>query len=182
MKILIISNLFQPNQIGGYEIACRDTAILLSAENNKLCILTSRHPSCGNTQSYANADNLFEVHYKLYLHVNWNKDFPVYQLSSADKNNISIFNDMLVCFDPDLIYCWNLYGLGPSFINHVASIPSMPKVLHLMDQSLLLYEPSLKRSFNQLFNRWHATQHLKISEFTFIIYISNFLKSKFSGF
>ena len=41
MKILIISNLFFPNEIGGYEIGCRDYTSLLNKMGHETLIATS---------------------------------------------------------------------------------------------------------------------------------------------
>ena len=41
MKILVISDLYPPNYIGGYELNCRDSVDALIAKGHEVSVLTS---------------------------------------------------------------------------------------------------------------------------------------------
>ena len=43
MKILVITNLYPPHEIGGYELRCRDVCDRLKASGHEIHILTSDH-------------------------------------------------------------------------------------------------------------------------------------------
>ena len=50
MKILVVSNLYPPHHIGGYELGCRDVVEALRARGHEVCVLTSTFRLPGNAE------------------------------------------------------------------------------------------------------------------------------------
>ncbi|NHC48153.1 glycosyltransferase family 4 protein [Cytophagaceae bacterium 50A-KIRBA] len=178
MKVLIISNFFPPHFIGGYEIACRDTHQLLLDNNIESKVLTSDYY---NKDSFINKliESEKDVLRILKLHSDFKSPKNILDYDFVDRYNEKKISDFVKLYKPDIIYCWNIYGVGTRFLS---KININRTIFHIMDLSLFIYEFSfvkwLKSSI--LSNRNKTTKlarHLKNA-----IFISNFVSNKFSKY
>jgi len=176
MNILVVTNLYPPNTIGGYEIACADTVRLLSQSGHHIYVLTSH---CTHVDDLLDHSADYTIDRSLLLHTNWSSNFRVYPSTQVSNANIETMQAVLAAYKPNAVYCWNLYGLGALFVNYIASIHNVPKVLHLMDLAILSYMPTTRRQLYHLLNRWPQTAHLLIPHFDHVIFISHFLRQRF---
>ena len=147
MKILIISNLYPPHFIGGYEIACADTVALLRLNGHECFILTSNYDSGRATP----LDETFTQR-SLKLHVNWMAGNQTCDYQVTKKHNEFEVCSVLNIFKPDFVYFWNIYGLTmvPASVVKQRGIRS---TVHLMDLSLAGYQWSVKRFIANLIKR-----------------------------
>ncbi|CAN5914133.1 N/A [soil metagenome] len=115
MRILVLSNLYPPDVIGGYELACEQVADALRGNGHDVLVLTSapRQP----------VDNIPHVRRTLRLTDIWNqywmgKQAPLTQfLLDAESRLVNAFNVQALTttleeFDPEVVYVCNVTGLG----------------------------------------------------------------------
>ncbi len=112
MKILVISNLYPPHEIGGYEIRCRDVCGRLKSYGHEIHVLTSDHHVSGRSGSPESA-----VSRKLKIHGMYgNPWLPITKLFSQEKYNHRILEKEILEVRPDLIHVWNMGGISKSLL------------------------------------------------------------------
>jgi glycogen synthase len=114
MKILIVSNLFPPHAIGGYEILCRQVCDLLVKRGHVIHVLTSDY-EIGN--SSPTPDFCYEVTRELTLSTPFNQPHQsnIKRELKCFTNNCSVTEKMISRVAPDLIFYWSQLRLtlGP---------------------------------------------------------------------
>lgn len=144
MKILIVTNLYPPNHIGGYELACRDTVALLEESGHECRVLTS---------NFGSSDSDVSVVRKMLLHHAWGTDYPEASFSSAQCHNAECLRREISDFAPDLVYAWNLYGLGWKLLTECTGPSTPPVTFHFMDWSVMAYQSTPKRILSSALGR-----------------------------
>jgi glycosyltransferase involved in cell wall biosynthesis len=112
MKILVITNLYPPHEIGGYELRCRDVCDRLKASGHEIRIVTSNHKVAGRTE-------IPEPHVSRKLRINGmygNPWLPIQRLYAQEKHNHQVLADEITTFRPDLIHVWNMGGISKSLL------------------------------------------------------------------
>ena len=127
MRILVVSNLYPPHVIGGYELGCRDIVEALKQRGHELLVLTSTYGIQGKSSDP-------EVKRELTLENSENGDNP--RLYIREFANRRTFRRVLRSFRPDLIYFWNQTWL-PGFLVKIAARANIPYVFYLSDDGLL---------------------------------------------
>ena len=97
MKILVVSNLYPPQHVGGYELGCRDVVEKLRARGHTLRILTSDFRN-GETPNPPGETDVGRV-----LQFNMNVDDPPHD-KRAECRKLA---QALKQFRPDVVYFWN---------------------------------------------------------------------------
>ncbi|HYK94600.1 MAG TPA: glycosyltransferase family 4 protein [Candidatus Dormibacteraeota bacterium] len=149
MKILIISNLFPPGFIGGYELGALDVAMGLSRLGHRVTVLTSSY-FVDHEQTLSELDvrrtlmcTAF-VHYSPNHHVN-RLDGPFYNFT-----NVRLVGSVLREIRPDLVMTFNLDGLGVlGLLQYLRSL-RVPTVIYIMDNIFTGVEPNSKVAENYL--------------------------------
>lgn len=144
MKILIVSNLFPPHFIGGYEIAAQDTLNILIENNHDCLVLTSEYIK--RDVKFDSEKNILRL---LKLHTAWGKRNNSVSVTEISKYNSSILENILDYFKPDVVYFWNVYGLGVKIIKLVQN-KKLPYTIHLMDLSILFYQVTLRSIISKI--------------------------------
>lgn len=108
MKILIVTNFYPPVNFGGYEIGCSQVAQGLQRSGHTICVLTSRD---GNDE-YSKIENfIIERKFINSFRVDLGT-YPKWQLYQRalwqEYHNQTIFRNICHCFQPDIVYFWNL--------------------------------------------------------------------------
>ncbi len=129
MRILAITNLYPPHEIGGYEIRCRDIMERLAKKRgHAVRILTSDHHIDGRTDiPQPHVARRLQVH-GFYGHP-W---LPIQQLHSLEAHNHRALQDEIDSFKPDLVHVWNLGGISKSIL-HRLERSSIPLVYDISD-------------------------------------------------
>jgi glycosyltransferase involved in cell wall biosynthesis len=128
MKILVISNLYPPHEIGGYEIICRDVVERLSQRGHQLRVLTSDHRIAGRTEiPQPNVSRQLRVH-GFYGHP-W---LPIHRLLALEAHNHRTLRREMESFQPDLVYVWNLGGISKSLLHRLED-SRIPVAFYLSD-------------------------------------------------
>jgi glycogen(starch) synthase len=110
MRVLVISNLYPPHYIGGYELGCRDVTERLGARGHETLVLTSTY----GIEGAHTDENVWRV-LTLDLQggaVRFPRDVP--RVLRREARNQRALRRALRSFRPDIIYVWNLLGTSVS--------------------------------------------------------------------
>ncbi len=127
-KILVVSNLYPPFQIGGYEIAEKDTVELMRKCGFEVEVITS---------DYGEGHGGLETNLvrKMRLTADWyGKNEKIDPIKNA-RHNLVVVRKKIAMFKPDAIYAWNMTYLGKQLVRYLVS-EDEPVVFHLMDTGL----------------------------------------------
>lgn len=141
MRILIVTNLYPPGDIGGYELACSQAAGFLSKMCHDVLVLTSQPginpPEPPGAQLAIERrlaiSPVFDAT-RLQHHA-----LPVLQRLEAqsqwvDGHNAGALIETVERFRPDVAYLWNLVGIGGLGLVSALRILDIPWVWHLCDR------------------------------------------------
>ncbi|MEO6809437.1 MAG: glycosyltransferase family 4 protein [Isosphaeraceae bacterium] len=115
MKILVLSNLYPPDVIGGYELCCRQAADALRQRGHDVRVLTTapRSPSPAEPQVRRTL-RLTDV----WSHYSFQKSAPITaHLTQSESHRVNAYNvhallGELEEFQPDVVYVHMLIGIG----------------------------------------------------------------------
>lgn len=132
MRILLISNLFPPEFIGGYELVAADVATRLQRDGHEVMVLTSL--MIGETPE---ANWPFCVSRTLQclkptLDLVTTRDVQV-RGNLANIGNMKVIANALRSFQPTVVFCFNLAGLGPYGVLKLLDALNINPVLYLGD-------------------------------------------------
>jgi glycogen synthase len=135
MRILFVSDLCPPFYLGGYEIASYNVAHALNARGHAVRFLTSYcHLPIEKDPPFV--DRRLTLHWfdpcGVPSEVSGNA--ALFDSTCTDYGNTSCILDTLRTFQPDVVYCWNIMGIGGLAIFDLLNTVGIPWVLHLMDR------------------------------------------------
>ena len=112
LKILVLSNLYPPHYIGGYELGCQDIVVQLQRRGHQVKVLTSTYgvgkPSSDGT-----------VFRWLQTDIGWTvekKTTDYAKLLLRELRNRAALKRLNALFTPDLVYVFNLSGISISLV------------------------------------------------------------------
>ena len=102
MRILVVTNLYPPHHVGGYELGCRDVVEKLRARGHAVQVLTSSFRKAGASNPLAEA--------AVWRTLQFNTDAasPPYDKRSECR----LLARAIRQFIPDVVYFWNQAGLS----------------------------------------------------------------------
>ena len=135
MRVLLISSLYPPHHIGGYELGCRDVAEGLKARGHQVKVLTSTYgvgkPECeGDVYRWLEWDGLDAYRSRLVKFA---------RMLGKETKNRSALRRMLKTYQPDVLYVWNLAGLSISMVL-LAQSQRVPSCYFVSDDWLSRWE------------------------------------------
>jgi glycogen synthase len=138
MRVLVLSNLYPPDFFGGYELGCRQAADALADAGHDVHVLTSapRVPVAPEDH-IQRALQLTDV-YNPYLQSRHHLVTLGLQHASAcfvNAFNVHALLETLDSFEPEVVYVWNLVGLGGLGLMACLHYLGVPWVWHLMDRT-----------------------------------------------
>lgn len=114
LKILVLSNLYPPQVIGGYERAIADFAGLLKQRGHEVVVLTSDAPD--NATNAPEPDSSPTVYRQLWLGGTWGEQgaalLPSDQIASIDEHNSDVVYQIVQHVQPDLCLAGNITFFG----------------------------------------------------------------------
>lgn len=128
MKVLVLTNLYPPHQIGGYEIRCRDIMERLAARGHEVRILTSDHFIPGR-------EPLDPPHVARDLRIHGFYDHPwlsIPRLFLLEAHNHRVLQREIDSFQPDVVHVWNMGGISKSLLHRLEASP-IPVVYDISD-------------------------------------------------
>ena len=159
MKVLVLSNLYPPDTVGGYELGCRQVVDALRALGHDVLVLTTapRTPmeASAHVQRSLKLTDMWDFHAE-------HHSAPItLRLKEAEAFQINAFNvhvlvNAIRSFEPDVVYVWMLVGIGGLGLMSCLHHLKVPWVWHLMDEVptklcsyLYRVQPELAREFSR---------------------------------
>lgn len=105
---MIISNLYPPYYIGGYELACKDVTDELQKKGHEVYVLTS---------TYGINRQLIEgnIYRKLYLYRTFHTSIPsAVKDKYFEANNYFTTREVIGDIRPDIVFIWSLNNISLS--------------------------------------------------------------------
>ena len=128
MKILVISNLYPPHGIGGYEERCFNTVNTLKERGHDVHVLTSDHKVEGRQPvEEPHVTRKLRVH-GFYGHP-W---LPIHDLYDLEKHNQQTLSATIAAVCPDVIHVWNMGGISKALLHTLEALPT-PLVYDISD-------------------------------------------------
>lgn len=115
MRILVLSNLYPPDYIGGYELCCRQVVDGLMNRGHEVRVLTATPripcPSVEHVQRAFRLSNCYDAYCVLRSRQVTRRMWEAAG-NLIDAHNVHVLIDAIEEFEPDAAYLWNLSGLG----------------------------------------------------------------------
>jgi glycosyltransferase involved in cell wall biosynthesis len=145
MRILILSNLYPPNVIGGYERLCHEVATELAARGHEMTVLTSRHG--GKVAAYPGQRILRE--WDLLTGPEIYAPFPgtAEDRAAVNGRNLATLRRVLDEVRPDIVFAWNLFFLDASILSALEASPYRTVVMLTDNWLLVMRNPEFVAGF-----------------------------------
>ncbi len=129
MKILVLTNLYPPHYLGGYELICSTIVNALRARGHQLAVLTSDHQvePARHQPDEPGVERLLKIH-GFYGHP-W---LGIGRLRKLEAHNNATLRSALHRYKPELVYVWNMGGLSKSML-FTLQATGLPTVFYLSD-------------------------------------------------
>ena len=112
MRILVLTNLYPPHYLGGYELRCREITEALAARGHQVRVLTSNHRIPGAAEE---PERSYRVDRSLRPHGFFGTPWlGIRGLQALERFNNRELLAAIELFQPDLVHVWNLGGLSKS--------------------------------------------------------------------
>jgi glycogen synthase len=132
MNILVISNLYPPHGIGGYEERCRDCVDDLRGRGHTVTVLTSEFRTNGladvSGEDHANAVRR-ELRPHGFFGYAW---LPMHRLYRLERHNQRALQHAVAASKPDVIHVWNMGGISKALL-HTLEQGATPVVYDISD-------------------------------------------------
>jgi glycogen synthase len=161
VRILVVSNFYPPDFLGGYELGCAQAVNALRENGHEVAVCTTpSHLGVVNEHQILRYLELADIYRPAVIKSDRNL-LDDARAKLINFHNISVLLDIIAGFRPDVIYLWNLLGLGVVGIVSVLNHLNLPWVWHLMDRIPVamcelpvsgletLFEESSTRNLNQ---------------------------------
>jgi glycogen synthase len=170
MKILIVSNLYPPHYVGGYELRCSQVAEYLHGAGHEVRVLTSstRLPVEGNGSGNRIAANDSAIRVDRWLrYYTWDHETSgrFYNLAMGKGQLLQArrFSQLVDEFQPDIVNWWNLEGLTKTILP-IPAVRGIPDV-HWVEDMWMVREYGVQGENEHLswFNFWRGDWGPQIS-------------------
>lgn len=139
MRILIISNIFPPDFIGGYELMALDVASEFAARGHDVLIATSPLMTASGPE-LNRGFRVSRILHHVSLSVEPDRQDHFSYGVCVNLRNLAVLNDKLIEFNPNVVYCFNLWGLGSVGILWFLLKSGYRPVVHLADNIFQQWE------------------------------------------
>ncbi len=153
MRILVITNLYPPHILGGYELGCEQIVNDLRRRGHEVAVLTSRSPELFNRDDAPFVRRSLTL-WDMFLGHSTGTAFAAakdFHARVIDINNVGELLRIQTETAFDLVYCFNLLGLGGLAIIDALNATGVPWAWHLMDRVPLSLLDEVKREVGVYF-------------------------------
>jgi glycogen(starch) synthase len=145
MRVLVLSNLYPPNVIGGYERLCFEVSTELAAQGHEITVLTSRYG--GETAEYPGQRIMRQLDLLTGPDI-----YTPFGGSQADRDAINTANlvtlrRVLAEARPDVVFAWNLFFLDGSILTALETSGVRTVVMLTDNWLLVMRNPSFWTDF-----------------------------------
>jgi len=142
MKLLVVTNLYPPHHIGGYELGCRDIVDGLIARGHEVQVLTSNYGG-KNQQSSGHIHRLLHVMLPM-PKTRWG----CWRWSvESELRNQAALREIIREFNPEVIYIWNL-GYTSISLALLAEQSDIPVIYYVSDEWPTRWRDDLSRRYH----------------------------------
>jgi glycosyltransferase involved in cell wall biosynthesis len=135
MRILIVSNLYPPLIIGGYELACSNVAEALSQRGHDIRVLTTWCPFPSKTKLPTWVDRSLDMHCYVPHHTpGLLEQGDMHRATCSSYANTLRLLQVIREFRPELVSLWNPTGIGSLALMDLLNQLGVPWSLHLGDR------------------------------------------------
>ena len=129
MKILVITNLYPPHYVGGYELRCAVAVQALRARGHTVQVLTSNHvvPAAAAGAAEIGVTRTLRLH-GFFGHP-W---LGIWALRGLEFHNNAVVKNAVAALQPDVVQVWNLGGLSKSLCLTLQAL-AVPVVFDVSD-------------------------------------------------
>lgn len=131
MKILLLSNVFPPGFIGGYELGALDVVNSLASRGHDVTVLTSDY-FLDDEREIENADIIRVLDCPPLGH-DLGREELIHESAFFVWKNIRHIASVIRRKSPDLVICFNIGGLGPFGIVSLLKALKIPTIYYYMD-------------------------------------------------
>jgi len=166
VRILLLSNLYPPHVEGGAEILAADVATGLERLGHEVLVLTSSSGSQDSQDSQDSQQEQQDKHVLRRLHIapsaHFDRHLALYRQLQLPLNyyrryhnpaNAAELRRVIEETQPDVIYVWELEGLGVTTLLRFLAKTEVPIVFHL-NSYWLLYAKSPETEQSRLRTKW----------------------------
>ena len=154
MRILVLSNLFPPHVLGGYEIACHAVAQALRDRGHEVLVLAGRAPfATPQDPDWLRRVFVLRAYGPIEAHTTELMDSKAYETGTSIYANTAMLFDHLKSFNPDVVYAWHIWGIGGMALLDLAEQVGVPWLMHLMDAVPTYLLDGAKQGAASLFSR-----------------------------
>jgi glycosyltransferase involved in cell wall biosynthesis len=147
-RILVITNMFPPQHLGGYELACRDAVLRWREHGHHVTVLTS-----DTTFAHASGPDTSGVirELRLYWRDNLIVSPSIGECLRIERHNLRTFRDVFDEAHPDVVSFWHMGAVSLGLLTEVHR-RGAPMVLVIGDQ-WLVYGPQVDAWMRRLRSR-----------------------------
>jgi len=177
VKILVLSNLYPPDVIGGYELGCKQVVDALRARGHDARVLTIAPRTPVPPEPHVLRDLRVSEVWNSNRYVMERNHRVTTRLMDAEATGVNAFNVHALTraiddFKPDIAYVWMIVGIGGLGMMATIQHLKLPWLWHLMDDvpvSLCrsggrVVEPLLREVDRQLDGRYLACSRQLVDE------------------
>lgn len=136
MRVLIVSNLYPPTVLGGYELACAKVADGLRARGHAIRVLTSWSHLAPPAPRDPDVSHRLDLawHVAHMPHEPGARRWVAHAAMCSSFGNTAALLEEIREFRPDVVYVWNLIGIGGMALVDLLNMAGVAWVYHLMDR------------------------------------------------
>ncbi len=115
MRLLFISNLYPPHDIGGYEQICQEMVDYLSSRSHQVHVLTSRYGVANGQKATGSPEPRVGIQRNLHLEADMQFYKPLdffLKRDRQERENIAAVDQAIDSFRPDLVVIWGMWNLS----------------------------------------------------------------------
>jgi len=131
MRILVISNLYPPHYIGGYELGCCKVVEQLKVRGHQVEVLTSNYGTKA-PESDGKVHRLLSHRYGAKHH--W-YSIRILKLFAKERRNLRALETVCAEFEPQIVYVWNMSHISVSLAAMTRTM-GIPVCYFMFDHSL----------------------------------------------
>ena len=145
MRILVLSNLYPPNVVGGYERLCFEVTSGLAALGHEMVVLTTRYG--GQVADYPK--QRIQREWDLLTGPDIYAPYPgtAEDRAATNRSNLATLHRTMAEVRPDVVFAWNLFFLDPSILQALEQSPVRTVVMLTDNWLLVMRNPIFVRDY-----------------------------------
>jgi glycosyltransferase involved in cell wall biosynthesis len=145
MRVLVLSNLYPPNVVGGYERLCHEVASGLVAQGQEVTVLTSRYG--GKLADYPGQRVIRELELLTGADIYTPFAGSAEDRAALNARNLETLRRVLDEVRPDVVFAWNLFFLDASILQALEASPYRSVVMLTDNWLLVMRNPEFVSAF-----------------------------------